>query len=369
MQMQRWFGYRGSYVELCRVFASPAQLTLFMDYHDMDEAIRNSITERMMGRATEPTILQGLDFRATGKIAGVGTYPISPGARPFVKVLNDGNEPDPNAELVAELFSSGPSSQLVAGNRVRGRILNRPLTLLEAADWLDRFRYGSYKPGTESELANHWTEIGARLSAVAPLPPAGLYRAPAPGLVGDPPRRACPYSIAAYLRLWHAALTRRVRGLFVTGEPGQLWSMSDLKEKQTLQPRFWVGVRFGNGRPVAEGPLGDLPFEILATMKNVDSTGELTTQWGASDPTAGPGQYRSDLYFDYYHRGETLPVLSGDSTWRPAGSDGQILLYVNQLAHQPHPAIAVALCIPAGGPEQFAATRASTILTRETRRS
>jgi hypothetical protein len=29
MQMQRWFGYRGSYIELCRVFASSDQLSLF----------------------------------------------------------------------------------------------------------------------------------------------------------------------------------------------------------------------------------------------------------------------------------------------------------------------------------------------------
>ncbi len=34
MQMQRWFGYRGSYIELCRVFASSDQLALFRAYHD-----------------------------------------------------------------------------------------------------------------------------------------------------------------------------------------------------------------------------------------------------------------------------------------------------------------------------------------------
>lgn len=97
-------------------------------------------------------------------------------------------------------------------------------------------------------------------------------------------------------------------------------------------------------------------------MKNVAATGELTTTWGASDPGAGPGQYRSDLYFDYCHRNEALPVTLVESAWRPVGSDGQILIYVNQLHNQAHPAVAVALCIPAGGPEQFAATRASVHL-------
>ncbi len=49
MQMQRWFGYRGAYIELCRVFADPDQLDLFRAYHDMDEAVRVAITEKMVG--------------------------------------------------------------------------------------------------------------------------------------------------------------------------------------------------------------------------------------------------------------------------------------------------------------------------------
>jgi hypothetical protein len=179
---------------------------------------------------------------------------------------------------------------------------------------------------------------------------------------GDPARRPCPYAIAAYLRLWAASLTRQVPGLFVTGEPGRLWSLSDLGQKRARQPRFWVGIRFGDGQFVTNGPLSSLPFPIRTTTKNVGPTDELTTTWGASDPTAGPGRYRSDLYFDYYHRQEALPTVLVDSSWRPAGSPGQILIYVNQLTNQAHPAVAVALSIPAGGPEQFAATRAGVLL-------
>lgn len=362
MQMQRWFGYRGAYVELCRVFASQDQLDLFSAYHDIDEAIRSAITERMAGGAPEPAVLQGRNFSATGKIANVRSYPLSPGARPFVTTLNDGTAPDPNAERVAELFSAVSSYPLVAGGRLRGQILDEPLTLLEVASWLDRLRYGAYAPGDTSTLATHWAQVETRVDAKTPLADPGLYRPPVHGAPGDPARRPCPYSIAAYLRLWDACLTRHVPGLFVTGEPGRLWSMSDLQHKQAVQPRFWVGIRFGEGLPVASGPLSRLQFLIPAAMKHVGSTGELTTTWGASDPAAGPGQYRSDLFFDYYHRNEQLPVTLGDSPWRPAGSDGQMLIYVNQLRNQPHPAVAVALCIPAGGPEQFAATRATVTL-------
>ncbi|MGJ9402883.1 Z1 domain-containing protein [Arthrobacter sp. KK5.5] len=361
MQMQRWFGYRGSYVELCRVFASSDQLSLFSAYHDTDEAIRSAIIERMMGGAPEPAVLQGHNFAATGKITSTRNYPLSPGARPFLTVLNSGGRPDPNAQLVADLFKPRPSSPLIAGGTVRGQILDQPLGLLEAADWLDQLKYDAYAPGTESPISTHWAQIEVRVAAKGPVTNPGLYRPPVSGRQGDPTRRHCPYAIAAYLRLWAASLSRPVRGLFVTGDPGRLWSMSDLQQKRALQPRFWVGIRFGDGQTVNSGPLSHLAFTVRATTKNVEA-GELTTTWGASDPTAGPGQYRSDLYFDYYHRNDPLPSVRADSAWRPAGSDGQILIYINQHKGQPHPAIAVALCIPAGGPEQFAATRAGVLL-------
>jgi len=362
MQMQRWFGYRGSYIELCRVFASADQLTLFRSYHDIDEAIRTAITERMAGGAPEPAVLQGRRFSATGKIANTGNVPLSPGSQPFVKVINRGVQPDPNAEVVAELFASAPSSPLIGGRSVRGQIRDEPLSLTQAADLLDRLTFDSYRPGTESSLALHWKQIEARVAHLAALGDPGLYRPPLTGGPGDPSRRPCPYAIAAYLRLWAASLTRPVRGLFVTGQPGALWSMADLQQKVLHQPKFWVGIRYGMGSPISSGPLSQLPFDVLATTKNVQAN-ELTTTWGANDPTAGPGDYRGDVFFDYYHRNEPLPATTSDSSWRPTGSDGQILFYVNQHPGQPHPAVAVGLCIPAGGPEQFAATRAGVLLT------
>ena len=68
-----------------------------------------------------------------------------------------------------------------------------------------------------------------------------------------------------------------------------------------------------------------------------------------------------DIITDYTVGDGLTPVAPGDSTWRPAGSDGQILVYVNQTT-QAHPAVAVGVCLPAGGPEQFAATRATVTL-------
>ena len=367
MQMQRWFGYRGSYIELCRLFASSSQLRLFRSYHDIDEAVRVAITRQMGGEAPSPVVLHGLQFLATGKIANLPRTPLCPGSKPFVTLINDGAQPDANAELLTEFFSKNPSSDVVVGSRSRGRAIDSTLSLTEAADLLDRLVYDFYKPGTDSDVAKLWSQMQDRLSEVYPLSPdARLYDAPNPdpGIQQSPARLDCPYSIAAYLRLWDACLTRAIRGLFVTGAPDDLWSRADLQTKQRDQPRFSVGIRYGDGDPISTGSLAALDFSIRTTAKAIKppteptSPVELATEWGSNDPSALPGQFRGDDVFDYYHRGEAVPLLTKANPWRPAGSHGQILFYVNQLSNQPYPAIAVGVCIPAGGPEQFAATRA-----------
>jgi len=373
MQMQRWFGYRGSYIELCRLFASANQLRLFRSYHDIDEAIRVAITRQMGGDTPSPVVLHGLQFLATGKIANLPRTPLCPGSKPFVTIVNDGSLPDPNADLLAELFSSSPSSDVIVGQRSRGRAIDNAFSLTQAADLLDRLAYDVYKPGQHSDVANLWSQMQDRLSEVYPLAAdAPLYRAPEPlpGTEASPARLDCPYSIAAYLRFWDACLTRAVRGLFVTGAPDDLWSRSDLQAKQRDQPSFTVGIRFGDGDPISTGSLETLDFSIRATAKSLKSRAaldipvELSTEWGTNDPSALPGQYRGDDVFDYYHRGESVPLLTKASPWRPVGSQGQILFYVNQPVNQSHPAVAVGVCIPAGGPEQFAATRALARIAR-----
>lgn len=361
MQMQRWFGYRGPYIELCRLFARSDQLNLFRSYHDIDEAIRIAITKQMAGEAPSPVVLHGLQFLATGKIANLPRTPLCPGSQPFVTIINDGVLPDPNAGILAELFSSRPSSDVIVTQRNRGRALDSTLSLREAADLLDALAYDGYKPGTGSAVNTLWSQIQDRVSEVYPLPPdTNLYCPPEPDprVEPSPARLDCPYSIAAYLRLWDACLTRAVRGLFVTGAPDDLWSRADLQAKYHLQPRFSVGIRYGDGNVISSGPLAGLDFGIRATAKSLNSRGELSKGWGTNDPWATASQYRGDSVFDYYHRGEAVPLLATANPWRPPGSHGQILFYVNQRVGQPHPTVAVGVCIPAGGPEQFAATRA-----------
>lgn len=360
MQMQRWFGYRGKHIELCRLFAARGQIDLFKAYHDIDEALREGITATMADQPPSPAVLHGMRFLATGKIANLGRTPLCPSPQPFVTLINPGVQADPNSQVVADVFTSGPSSDLYVGQTTRGRVLDATLSLTQAADLLDRLRYDTYRPGSSHALGELWGQVQTRVSATAPLPTStNFYNPPSPvdGEIPSP-MRLDPYSIAAYLRLWAACLTRPVRGLFVVGAPSELWSMSDLPSKELHQPKFVVGIRYGHGAPVSSAPLTSLSFDIPSTTKTIGSDGDLANEWGSNNPNAGPHEYRGDAYFDYYHRGESVPPLQSGARWRPAGSSGLILFYVNQLPGQPHPAVAVGVCIPAGGPEQFAATRA-----------
>lgn len=361
MQMQRWFGYRGSHLELCRVFAPQHQLDFFANYHDVDEALRNVVAESMNQSdvAPSPIVLQGRGFLATGKIANLGTKPLHPGRKPFIPLINPSDRPDPNADVVSGLFSQRDSSDVVIGGIRRGRILTHPLSILDAADLLDRLTYTGYLPGSETQLGELWSQIETRIAAVQPLPNGyRLYRPPSPEnpALPSPARNDCPYGIPAYLRLWSAASTRHLRGLFVTGQRHELWARTELKVKRSQLPKFWVGLRFGASTATAAGaPFDALEFSIPVTAK-ANAGGEMNGTWGSNDPGASPTGFRGDEYFDYYHRVEPLPVaVAGDEPWRPEGSDGQILIYVNQRPGDANPCIAVGVCIPSGGPDQFAA--------------
>lgn len=196
MQMQRWFGYRGDHIELCRLFASRAQLALFSAYHDIDEAVRAAIAQTMADNAApDPAVLQGLSFLATGKIANLGQKSLCPGAKPFVKLVADSSRPDPNVEVVADLFSTRQSAEVRGGSTVRGRMLATPLGLADAAAVLERLVFGTYRPGVTTQIGDLWAGVQARVAEAAPLADGDpFYRPPEPRGTPSPVRRNCPYA-------------------------------------------------------------------------------------------------------------------------------------------------------------------------------
>ncbi|MBD5785062.1 hypothetical protein IF650_02610 [Cellulosimicrobium terreum] len=361
MQMQRWFGYRGAYIDVCRLFLSSAQLQLFTRYADADHALRAQVLAAMQSSEALPdfTVLQGHSFQATGKIAGLVGRQLRPGSRPFVRHLNPDSEYDANLALVGAHFAAAER----AGHLVkdpRGLLAVDELSLLECADLLDRMRYEDH--GLVPLESSRWRALERQAAIEAGDPEYPLYRAPALPKAGLDLGSRSPFVIAAYLRFWSACLDREVRGLFTDGSPPQRWSLLSRDAKRRNQPRFRVGVRFGAGPRLVAGPIADLGKEIgleirpMARQTNADG---LSADWGSRKAT-GNG-YVGDDAFDASLLGESLP-MHPDGT-RMEGSPGLVIFHLVERSDAG--AIAVGLSIPSGGPDHVEA--ASTLRRRGAR--
>jgi hypothetical protein len=348
MQMQRWFGYRGAYIDLCRVFISPQQLGLFTRYADADHALRSQVLAAMESSESLPdfTVLQGHSFQATGKIAGLTGRQLRPGSRPFVRHLNPPGHDADNLSLVAEFFGSAARSGGLKQDP-RGLVATDTLSLEGCADLLDQMRYVDH--GRVSLEAGRWQGLERRASLSSADPESPLYRAPeGSSRVVDLGSRS-PYVIAAYLRFWAACLDRDVRGVFTDDSPPQRWSLLNLDAKRESQPRFRVGVRFGTGAPVSTGPFADLgrslELEIKPMARQSAATGELAAEWGSRKAT--DTGYVGDDLFDATMLGGELP-LHPDGT-RQEGAPGLLLFHL--IGRDGGDGIAVGLSIPTGGPD------------------
>ncbi len=233
-------------------------------YHDADEALRRTVLAVMnepVDDAPSPFVLQGPDFSATGKLTNVANVPLCPGATPFIRLVNSGEEADPNVDVIARAFASAPSQDIVIKGRVRGRILDVPLSLTDAATLLDELRYEHYRPTADGWEGTRWRDLEAKVGIDSATDIDGLlpfFRPPAVAAEeATPYSRGGPYAISAYLRLWKACLTRHARGLVATDDPRVPWSMLDLVQKSREQPVLLRGnplrIRVGDrGRTVRQ---------------------------------------------------------------------------------------------------------------------
>lgn len=353
MQMQRWFGYRGAYIHLCRVVLTAEQLELFEQYHDNDEALRRDVLAAMSsdGEGRPPlAVLQGRRFFATGKISNLRSTPLWPGPKPFVRHMNPVPDDGHNLELLEDLFGSAEILRVPKGSGRQGVVLERDLDLLETADLLDRLRYAQHRPGRSGAEADRWRSVENHADLDASDPTWPLYRPPAEVSEGHDLGTASPYWIAAYLRLWAASLERRIPGMLTTDQPPVPWGLVDLATKDRQQPRFSIGLRFGNGDVVAGGPLHRLPLPVHPMKREVVND-ELQSGWGARG--AGPDGIRGDEVFDLRARRVDLSRASDGP--RPAGSDGQVLFHVID-RNGVGVSVAVGVILPLGGPDNVEAS-------------
>lgn len=358
MQMQRWFGYRGTYLHLCRVFMFEDQLQLFRAYHENDEALRREIVAEMnanLQSAPTPLVLQGRDFRATGKIANLRTLPLCPGADPFVRLLEHADFADHNANLVAALLDQNEWENISVGGILRGTLMRRQLSLAEVAELLESFRYTNHCPSQNAEHHDRWRAIANEIGISSPEAP--LFRPPQ----GCDETRdfvspsQCPYSIAAYLRLWSAMLTRRARGMFPTDNRRVPWSMINLLDYARSAPRFFVGIRYGSAGQCSYTRLAN---HGVLSMTRSSRNGMLYATWGSRNPGEGDDAFLGDQLFDYHaHHGYPPLHVPGEPSWRPRGAPGLVLFHLIKSPGQQKDAVAIGISIPLGGPDHFATLR------------
>jgi hypothetical protein len=355
MQMQRWFGYRGSIIDLCRVMMPGDQLDLFAHYHENDEALRRDVLGAMgSGTAPTPVVLQGRTFRATGKIANLQAEPLFPGPKPFVRHMNPPGSDDHNLEFVASLFSGDSALAVPSGSAHRGLLLPEPVRLTDAAELLESLRYIDHGPGADSTEAARWQSVAHHAQVPDGDPCLPLFRSPTVGGSVDLSKDS-PYTIAAYLRLWSAVAVRNVPGLMTAEDAPTRWNLVDLPVRIRRQPRFWVGLRFGRGDIVADGPFAALGWPVRPMMRRLkDDASTLDADWGSRN-YIGDAIHGDDL-FDYTARGVQPPAVPDGR--RPPGEDGLILFHL--IGHQGRtPTIAVGVSIPLGGPDHVRARSGS----------
>jgi hypothetical protein len=358
MQMQRWFGYRGSYLHLCRVFLFSDQYALFQAYHEADEALRREVLGEMNAHpsiAPKPMVLQGAGFRATGKIANLRALPLCPGADPFVRIIETSGFARHNTDILAGLLESDSWTEVIVGGSVRGISMGRQLSLIEAAELLERFRYSGHAPSPLGVNHQRWRALEAQNGLA--FPEAPLFRPPGhiPGgaeLVSPP---NCPYSIAAYLRLWNALLTRRARGMIPTDDRNTPWSMIDLRDYANSAPKFYVGVRYGSAGLSTDIKLARRGVQ---RMDRSSSANVLVSTWGSRNPGQSPDAYLGDQLFDYHVHHRLPPSRrDGEPIWRKRGAPGLILFHVIRGQAGQDDVVTMGLALPLGGPDHIAALR------------
>lgn len=359
MQMQRWFGYRGRTLELTKIYLPADQLALFRRYHDADEALRAEILDVMQrdGKPPRPSVLQGASFKATGKVTPLRTVPLCPGASPLLPFFNDMPD-DPNCDLVAKLFTHHYSK--VEGSRqTRGLLVDRSFSLTETADLLDRVEFNELTEFRFREIERLWRAAAATVFSGEPV--VELYKARSHvGALDSDALLTTPHTIAAYLRLWDACLYRSAPGLVPTDRPELEWRLEDLAARRREQPRFRVGLRFGDGSPITQGPLAGLGARAMRRARTRDADGRLIGRidpvWGSQPSRFESATYVGDQYFDYYGANSTQPatVRAGETRWRRRGQPGLILFHPID-RKDGSVGMAVGCGIPLGGPDRLAA--------------
>jgi hypothetical protein len=310
LQTSRWYGYRGSHLEFCRVFTTEDSYHRLSDIHLNDLDHRARIADLMDQRSNIESARLSLRTSPSGLLTaktGVGvTHNLA--FSPFNHVFSDIDtqefvETNENSalELVDRLSAMNSNEVVSTLGTVRGS-LSYGWGPTQIADLLDSFQYTGHNPDPSS------------------YPHPEFYR---PAESSRPINRkfdtnSDPYVLAAYLRYWEST------GRHV--------------------PRFNVGITYGS--------IGDntAPFDFPLLNRKISSSGKVEGGWSGS--SAG---WDGDITFDLSDRSRL-----SQANFRINGTPGLLLLHVVHMSargrlgvgiQRDHHSPFLGVSVPAGGPD------------------
>jgi hypothetical protein len=314
-QMSRWFGYRGPYLEFCRLFTTPDAYDGLREMNSNDTSLRVRLSQLMKeGRdpAYAAVVFRASPYvRPTAKLGAGKIHNLT--FSPFSKVLAsvrygslDAANEKAAERLVAELRKRGATPVFTDSHVQRG-ILSRNWSAEEVADILDRLQFENHNPADEANLLG------------------GEFRSPDPSrpVVTGIDAESDPYHIAAYLRRWSREPCDGGRA-----------------------PLFNVGVSFGEMTEACE------PFDFPLLNRQISADDRVKGGWTSRGPN-WPG----DFYFDRIAEELKLGKME-----RARGAPGLLLLHVIHRSAigrtergkvRAHHTPFFGIAIPAGGPDEI----------------
>ena len=311
VQRERWFGYRGEYLEFCRLFTHRSLAIRLQRFHEHDEDLRRQLAWNIAhGRAPSDATYRFLTIRdslPTAKLGrGGGPHEIDvSGARLFVdRVQMGGTHEELAAARANEWHALAIAERLGrVGETVlssRGDALGyavRAQSVAVACGIMDGFQYTFHNPDPTRGVPWNLREF---------------YRSPngmTPVTLPTFAPRSDPFLVAAYLKFWKDAYLRCL------ADP----SANTFRAEDSVSdwvpcpaPEFNVVVRFGSLKPKVGSPFA---IDLLNRAVSVD--GIVGSRWGGH-AYGSPG----DEWID-------VPPEAGDrDAPRSQGTPGLLLLHI-----------------------------------------
>ena len=310
VQRGRWFGYRGSHLEYCRVFTHRDLAIRLSRFHEHDEDLREQLARNLQQsrpptdatfrflrlQDSKPTMKLGRGVSGALEIAGTKLFVdrVQMGMREFEVWAAQRNQ-ERTAEACRQVIAEGSAVCDASGDQIGS--VRREMPASVVAEPLDSLAFTWHNPDPRSGM---------------PFNLQQWYRAPVPELgitqCSFSPR-GDPLLIGAYLRFWQSAFERCIhdpsRNVFTGASGLSRW-------EPCPAPTFAVGVRYGSLKPASGSP-----FTFMLLNREINREGFLGSRWGGH----GYGG-RGDEWIDMD------PPGKDPSSPRPRGSSGLLLIHV-----------------------------------------